>query len=65
MYILFFFKGLQLYLVVLNRSKRAKSRTGLHIPIFSFDKASSVQTFSKQHFKIAFLEKKYDIVSFK
>ena len=31
--------------------------------MFSFDKASSEQTFSKEHFKIAFLEKECDIVS--
>lgn len=33
--------------------------------MFSFDKASSEQTFSKEHFKIAFLEKEFDRFSFK
>ena len=45
--------------------KRTKSKTGLHIPIFSFDKASSEQTFSKEDFKIVFLEKEFDRFSFK
>lgn len=52
-------------MVELNIGKRTKSRTGLHIPMFSFDKASSEQTFSKEHFKIAFLEKEFDRFSFK
>lgn len=62
---IFFCKGLQLHLVELNIGKRIKSRTRLHIPRFSFDKASAEQTFSKEHFKIAFLEKELDRLSFK
>lgn len=65
MYNIFSFKKLQPHLVELKRSKRTKSRIGLHIPMFSFDKASSEQTFSKEHFKIAFLEKEFDRFSFK
>lgn len=47
------------------RGRRTRSRTGLHIPMFSFDMASSEQTFSKEHFKTAFLEKELDRFSFK
>lgn len=52
-------------MVKLNIGKRTKSRTGLHIPMFSSDKASSEQTFSKDDFKIAFLEKEFDRFIFK
>lgn len=51
-------------MVELNIGKRTKSKTGLHIPMFSFDKASSEQTFSKEDFKTAFLEKEFDRFTF-
>jgi hypothetical protein len=49
----------------LDTGKIIKNRTGLHIPMFSFDKASSDQTFSTELFKIASLEEQFDSFSFK
>lgn len=44
---------------------RLKELKGFHVPMFSFDRASSEQTLSKEHFKIAILGKEFDRFSFK